>query len=197
MANETSFGVTIALAFIDREVDSASHYFPQKTAMAKWLAHRLGQPCEIHINTLNGPNASNESGHYLIATGLSAEHVDDGQIGRSNCISGLNTLSHSMSLEAAAGKNRVSHVGKIYNVLAAELANDLVSQITDIDEATVQLLSAIGQIVLARAASNTSFVPVSTISRRRPTSCRAENFACFEICQQGWKYSTRYEHVYR
>lgn len=137
-------GVTIALAIIDREIESVSHYFSRKAAMTKWLAERLGQPCEIRINTLDDPDASDESGLYLTVSGLSAEHGDDGEVGRGNRVSGLITPSRSMSLEAAAGKNPVAHVGKIYNVLATELAKDLVSHISGIDEAQVQLLSAIG-----------------------------------------------------
>ncbi|WP_286758459.1 methionine adenosyltransferase [Ralstonia sp. RL] len=138
-------GVTVALAFVDRDVDGVAHYFSQKAAMVNWLASRLDQPCEIRINTLDDPNAADESGLYLTVTGLSAEHGDDGQVGRGNRLSGLITPSRAMSLEAAAGKNPVSHVGKIYNVLATQVANELVLRIAEIEEAQVQLLSAIGQ----------------------------------------------------
>ena len=140
-------GVTIALAFMDREVESAVHYFSQKAEMANWLGSRLDRPCEIRINTLDDPDATDETGLYLTVTGLSAEHGDDGQVGRGNRVSGLITPCRAMSLEAAAGKNPVSHVGKIYNVLAMALASALVSRIPEIEEAQVQLLSAIGQPV--------------------------------------------------
>ncbi len=139
--------VTIALAFIDREVESVPHYFSRKAAMAAWLGEHLGLSCDICINTLDDPSATDESGLYLTVTGLSAEHGDDGQVGRGNRVNGLITPFRSMSLEAAVGKNPVSHVGKIYNVLAMELVNNLVADIAGIDEATVRLLSAIGQPV--------------------------------------------------
>lgn len=142
---DSYMGLTIALAFIDREVESAAHYFSIKERMAGWLADNLGAPCEIHINTLDDPDATDESGLYLTVCGLSAEHGDDGQVGRGNRVSGLITPSRPMSLEAAAGKNPISHVGKIYNVLASRLANDLVSRIPAIDEAAVQILSCIGK----------------------------------------------------
>ncbi len=140
-------GFTVALAFVDREVKSAAHYLSQKAEMVNWLGSRLDQPGEIRINTLDDPNATDETGLYLTVTGLSAEHGDDGQVGRGNRVSGLITPFRAMSLEAVAGKNPVSHVGKIYNVLATALANALVSRIPEIEEAQVQLLSAIGQPV--------------------------------------------------
>ncbi|WP_136415818.1 methionine adenosyltransferase [Herbaspirillum sp. ST 5-3] len=140
-------GVTIALAFMDWEVNSVAHYFSRKAEMVHWLGSRLDQPCDIRINTLDDPNATDETGLYLTVTGLSAEHGDDGQVGRGNRVSGLITPFRAMSLEAAAGKNPVSHVGKIYNVLATTLANALVARIPEIEEAQVQLLSAIGQPV--------------------------------------------------
>jgi S-adenosylmethionine synthetase len=50
-----------------------------------------------------------------------------------------------MSLEAAAGKNPVAHVGKPYNVLAHAIAHDLAQRMEG--AVNVQLLSAIGQPV--------------------------------------------------
>jgi len=49
-----------------------------------------------------------------------------------------------MSLEAAAGKNPVSHVGKIYNVLAPRLATALVDQIPAVAAAQCLIVSQIG-----------------------------------------------------
>ena len=140
-------GLTIALAFVDREVNGVDDYFAAKAAMQAWLAERLGQECAISINALDARDARDEDGIYLSVTGTSAEHADDGQVGRGNRVSRLITPSRTMSLEAAAGKNPVSHVGKLYNVLALELARALASGIPDLREVTVQMLSAIGQPV--------------------------------------------------
>lgn len=144
MRTDNDVTLTIAIAFIAREVESTEHYFSSKARMAEWLAARLGAPCGIRINTLDDPSAKEESGIYLTVTGLSAEHGDDGQVGRGNRVSGLITPSRPMSLEAAAGKNPVSHAGKLYNVLAAQLANELVSKLPVLREAAVQILSSIG-----------------------------------------------------
>jgi len=49
-----------------------------------------------------------------------------------------------MGTEAAAGKNPVSHVGKIYNVLAHKIAQEIYERVGGIKELYVILLSRIG-----------------------------------------------------
>ncbi|MBC8524707.1 MAG: S-adenosylmethionine synthetase, partial [Chlorobium phaeobacteroides] len=48
-------------------------------------------------------------------------------------------------LEAAAGKNPVNHVGKIYNVLSHEIARRIHKEIPGVREVTVYLCSQIGK----------------------------------------------------
>lgn len=78
---------------------------------------------------------------------MSAEMGDDGQVGRGNRVNGLITPDRVMSLEAAAGKNPTSHVGKVYNVMAYLMAQQIVKDIEEVTEVKVQLLSAIGRPV--------------------------------------------------
>ncbi len=59
-------------------------------------------------------------------------------------INALITPGRPMSLEAAAGKNAVAHVGKLYNVLAHRIAHALADSGAGISDASVQLLSTIG-----------------------------------------------------
>ena len=80
---------------------------------------------------------------YLTVTGTSAEAGDDGEVGRGNRVNGLITPCRPMSLEAAAGKNPVTHVGKIYNVLARQIAEPLI-RIPDIAAAQCVVVSRIG-----------------------------------------------------
>ena len=139
--------LTVALAFVDREVDSPLAYFAIKDAVIDYLRGSLNTDAAIVVNALDDPAAHDESGLYLTVTGLSAEHGDDGQVGRGNRVSGLITPQRTMSLEAAAGKNSVAHVGKLYNVLAIEIARAIVRADRDVCEASVQLLSTIGRPV--------------------------------------------------
>ncbi len=108
------------------------------------VAHLDGSP-GIRINTLDDPNARDERGLYLTVLGLSAEMGDDGQVGRGNRVNGLISPGRQMSLEAAAGKNPRTHVGKIYNVLAMMMAKDIYEQIEGLHDVSVKLLSAIGE----------------------------------------------------
>jgi S-adenosylmethionine synthetase len=137
--------LTIALAFVDRYVESVSHYFALKQAMHDRLEASLPAPAQLCINRLDDPQAPDESGLYLTVTGLSGEMGDDGQVGRGNRVSGLITPGRAMSLEAAAGKNPVSHVGKLYNVLATLIARDIHAKVEGVEQVSVQLLSAIGE----------------------------------------------------
>ena len=84
-----------------------------------------------------------EADCFLTVTGLSAEQGDDGEVGRGNRVNRLITPNRTMSLEAAAGKNPVAHAGKLYNVLARQMAAALQARL-DGAEVTVQLLSEIG-----------------------------------------------------
>ncbi len=48
------------------------------------------------------------------------------------------------SSEAAAGKNPISHVGKIYNAYTHEIARKIVENVPEVQEVYVWLLSKIG-----------------------------------------------------
>jgi S-adenosylmethionine synthetase len=82
---------------------------------------------------------------YLTVTGTSAEAGDDGEVGRGNRVNGLITPHRPMSLEALAGKNPVSHAGKLYNVLASEIAAQIAREMPAISGAECYLLSEIGR----------------------------------------------------
>lgn len=140
-----AFAFTLAIAFIDRHIESASHYFQSKCDMHDYLAKEIPGDCVLRINTLDDSQARNADGLYLTVSGLSAEMGDDGQVGRGNRVNGLITPGRPMSLEAAAGKNPISHVGKIYNVLAHAMARAICAKVAEVSDASVQILSTIGQ----------------------------------------------------
>jgi S-adenosylmethionine synthetase len=136
--------ITLAIAFIDRHVRDAAGYVALKAALREHLASALPPACELAINALDLTDARSVGDLYLTVTGLSAEMGDDGQVGRGNRVNGLITPFRPMSLEAAAGKNPASHVGKIYQVLAHRLSHRIVDTFPQAQEADVHLLSTIG-----------------------------------------------------
>ncbi|HIC99169.1 MAG TPA: methionine adenosyltransferase, partial [Pyrodictiaceae archaeon] len=95
----------------------------------------------------------------ITVTGTSAEAGDDGSVGRGNRVNGLITPNRHMSMEAAAGKNPVSHVGKIYNLLAMLMANDIAEQIEGIQEVYVRILSQIGKPIDEPLVASIQVIP--------------------------------------
>jgi methionine adenosyltransferase (EC 2.5.1.6) len=81
----------------------------------------------------------------MTVTGASAEAGDDGDSAFLYRINGLITPYRPMSLEAPAGKNPISHVGKLYNIIANRIANDVVNNFEEISEAYVYIVSQIGK----------------------------------------------------
>ena len=98
---------------------------------------------EAYLNTLDRKGRG-VGGVYISLLGTSAEDADSGQVGRGNRVNGVISLNRPMGTEAAAGKNPVSHVGKIYTVLAHRIASELYERIDGIKEVYVWLLSRIG-----------------------------------------------------
>lgn len=141
--------LTVAAAFVDRFLPDARTYFSRKAEISAELCAELRtclRDCddvEVAVNVLDDPTRG-AGGMYLTVTGTSAEGADSGQVGRGNRANGLISPHRAMSLEAVAGKNPVSHVGKIYNVLALQAAQRIVQEIGDAAEATVWICSRIG-----------------------------------------------------
>jgi S-adenosylmethionine synthetase len=139
--------LTIAVAMISKFVRDKDEYLALKEAIREEVLNHASKiapdyDIEVHINTADKPN---EGVLYLTVTGTSAEHGDDGATGRGNRANGLITPMRPMSLEATAGKNPVSHVGKLYNVVAYRIANRIYSEVKGAKEVYVNILSQIGK----------------------------------------------------
>lgn len=142
-----AIGLTVACALVGRHVADLPDYFAKKArvgeiARAAALQVAAGLPVEVAVNAADGETAGTI---YLTVTGTSAEAGDDGQVGRGNRANGLITPYRPMSLEAVAGKNPVTHVGKLYNLMAERIAAAAVREIPGILAAGCTLLSRIGQ----------------------------------------------------
>ncbi len=142
--------MTLACAFVDRHVRDIEDY-RVKTSAAAALAEQTsastsGMPVSVMINT--GDNL--ESGDvYLTVTGTSAEAGDDGEVGRGNRANGLITPLRPMTLEAAAGKNPITHVGKLYSLVAQRIADAAAGEVEVIDGVQCTLVSQIGAPIQA------------------------------------------------
>ncbi len=124
-----SINLTIAVAFVSRFIPSKEEYFKVKeTILAHIHAFVKKQTNREVAIVINAADNYEKDIFYLTVTGTSAECGDDGQVGRGNRANGLITPYRPMTLEATAGKNPITHTGKLYNLaaseIAAEIAND-------------------------------------------------------------------------
>ncbi len=141
--------LTIALAFVDKYIETENEYFKKKAAVVDnindFVQSRVKfDKTNISVNTLD-KRGRGMGGIYLTVLGTSADDGDGGQVGRGNRPNGLIPLNRPTCSEAAAGKNPVSHVGKIYNLLTYEIADHVYKKVPGINEVYVWLLSQIGR----------------------------------------------------
>lgn len=143
--------LTISMALVDRFVDSESDYFRKKGELSEEITRFVKENTDfekvsIDLNTLD-VKGRGIGGVYLTVLGTSAEAGDSGQVGRGNRTNGVIPLNRPYCSEAAAGKNPVSHVGKIYNTLTHKIANDVYNRVPGLEEVYIWLLSQIGKPV--------------------------------------------------
>jgi S-adenosylmethionine synthetase len=146
--NSNVLNLTIAMAFVDRFVDGEKDYMQKKqeiqTDLQDWANNKEEfDKVNVFINTLD-VEGRGVDGVYLSVLGTSADGADSGQVGRGNKVNGVISLNRPIGTEAAAGKNPVSHVGKIYNALTHRIASRICKEVPEVEETCVWLLSQIG-----------------------------------------------------
>jgi S-adenosylmethionine synthetase len=138
--------LTVAAALVDECVPNVAGYEAEVEAIREFVAgiadDYTDREVNVHVNTADDYD---EGSIYLTTTGTSAEQGDDGSVGRGNRANGLITPNRSMSMEATSGKNPVNHIGKIYNLLATDIAEAVVAEVAGIRDLRIRLLSQIGQ----------------------------------------------------
>ncbi|KON29207.1 S-adenosylmethionine synthetase [miscellaneous Crenarchaeota group-15 archaeon DG-45] len=141
--------LTVAMALVDRFISGEGDYFRKKAeieeAIDDFISANYGfEEVNLGLNVLDAQGRGIE-GLYLTVLGTSAEGGDSGQVGRGNNVIGVIPLNRPVSSEAAAGKNPVSHVGKIYNILSYRIADQVSRRVNGVKETYIWLLSSIGQ----------------------------------------------------
>jgi S-adenosylmethionine synthetase len=144
--------ISIACAMIDAHLRSMEDYLTEKSRIEAIVRDEAARfALEVSRISVNAADRPEESAIYLSVTGTSAESGDDGQVGRGNRVNGLITPGRPMSLEAAAGKNPVTHVGKLYNVAARDIAQTIVHTVPGAIGARCLMVSQIGAPITAPA----------------------------------------------
>jgi len=136
----THTALTVSDAMVSRHVESIEDYRNKRETLREHVALLSGVP-DVQVNAADDLE---RGAIFMTVTGTSAEAGDDGEAGRGNRSSGLITPYRPMTMESVAGKNPVSHVGKIYNVAAARIAQQLVREVDGLRAADCFLVSRIG-----------------------------------------------------
>lgn len=158
--------VTVAMPFLAPLIRNESGYFKRKAMVGRvltdFVTRKSGNRFSPHLflNVLDRPGAG-EAGTYLTLLGTSAEAGDSGEVGRGNRVCGIISLRRPASAEAAPGKNPVAHVGKIYNVLAQVLAEDIHRKVRGLRDVTVWITSQIGRPISSPQAVVVEVIPAN------------------------------------
>ena len=145
--------MTVACAMVDRYIPDKTHYASAIEELhsrvyenAMKIIDKSGQDVKFNLDINTGDNYKNNV-YYLTVTGLSQEMGDDGSVGRGNRCNGLITPYRPMSMEATSGKNPITHIGKLYNIMSKLIAEDVAKKVSDEVEVRVRILSQIGKPV--------------------------------------------------
>jgi len=164
-----TINLTIAEAFVDKYIPDRSHYMNVKEEIREAILDNArkftDKDVNVYVNTADNPD---NDLFYLTVTGLSFENGDDGSVGRGNRVNGLITPYRPMSMEAAAGKNPVTHVGKLYNILAFRIANEIYETASnDIKEVHVRIVSQIGRRIDDPHVASIQVIPAEGVKIER------------------------------
>ncbi|MCL2712663.1 MAG: methionine adenosyltransferase [Methanomassiliicoccaceae archaeon] len=153
--------MTVACAMVGKYIKDADHYVSaveeMKSKVYDNLLKIVGNDLKVKLDVNTGDNIKKKV-FYLTCTGLSQEMGDDGSVGRGNRANGLITPYRPMSMEATSGKNPITHIGKIYNVMSKIIAEDVSKKIPADVEVRVRLLSQIGKPVSHPLNANVQLV---------------------------------------
>jgi S-adenosylmethionine synthetase len=186
---QRELALTVACAFVDRHVADIDDYLAKKARVQVLVREFAGTvdgiSPTIAVNAADGDTAGSV---YITVTGTSGEGGDDGQVGRGNRVNGLITPYRPMTIEAAAGKNPVTHVGKLYNAAAHALAQRLVTELDGIEEAYCWLVSRIGERVDRPQAVDVRLRPAAGVAlpEKRIAAIVEEQIAAIGSLWRDW-----------
>ncbi len=173
--------LTVACSMVDRYIEDKSAYksvIEQTYEMINENALDIIGDNDINFKLdLNTGDDYKRNVFYLTCTGLSQEMGDDGSVGRGNRCNGLITPYRPMSMEATSGKNPITHIGKIYNVMSKLIAEDVAKKVSPEVEVRVRILSQIGKPVSQPLNCNVQLVSATDNKKIGKWKQEAESIA--------------------
>jgi S-adenosylmethionine synthetase len=120
------YKITMCVPQIGSAVKSIKEYKDNIKKVRKIITKILGKYKIFQYNLDINTRDNYENGElYLTAIGSSIESGDEGLVGRGNRVQGFIAPMRPMSMEGAAGKNPVYHIGKIYYVMAQRISEKI------------------------------------------------------------------------
>lgn len=123
--DDSGVDITICIPFIAKDTPSKKYYQDQlvkiKKDLLKMTKKHTDRKVTLHINT------KDEGGRYAYLTvfGSAIDKGDQGVVGRGNRYNGLISINREMNTEAPAGKNPLHHAGKLFNIQANRMSEEL------------------------------------------------------------------------
>lgn len=185
--------LTIACAVVSKYVKDENQYRDTVRAIHD-ISERIAKRYTTldHAIKVNTADNFERKLYYLTVTGTSAEHGDDGQVGRGNRANGLITPFRPMTLEATAGKNPISHTGKIYNICASTIVSRILKEHSDLDQINCYIVSEIGKPINEPQAINVDLHSQSTPKLRNEVQAIVEEK--MKELPKLWKQIVKREH---
>jgi S-adenosylmethionine synthetase len=167
--NGSKVDITIAAAMVSSKIPDSEHYKSVveecRTKVADFAANYTDRELRVFVNTADDYD---KNIYYLTVSGLSMENGDDGSVGRGNRANGLITPMRPMSMEASAGKNPVTHVGKLYNILSSQVAQKICDMAGgDILEVHTRILSQIGKPIDYPQAASANIIYAPNVDKAK------------------------------
>ena len=167
--NGSKIDLTIAAAMVSSKIPDKSHYANVVESCSEKVADFASKYTDRDLRVfVNTADDYDKDIYYLTVSGLSMENGDDGSVGRGNRANGLITPMRPMSMEASAGKNPVTHVGKLYNLLSNQVAQKIFEMGKgDILEVNTRILSQIGKPIDHPQAANANVIYAPNVDKAR------------------------------
>ena len=147
MRNGKEIELTICNAMVSKFLNDKSEYVnavAQVQEAALGVCDTIKEDHSVNVS-VNTADILDQDIMFLTITGTSAEAGDDGQVGRGNRANGLITPGRVQTLEAAAGKNSMNHVGKLYSLVSNRAARKIIDEANgDIVDCQIRIVSQIG-----------------------------------------------------
>ena len=118
--------LTLCVPQISTEVHSLQEYKNNLEQVRSLIVDICNRYKSFKITfTLNTADKQRDDLLYLLYTGSCIESGDEGQVARGNRIGGVISSRRPFSIEGLSGKNPQYHAGKLYSVMAWEIAHKI------------------------------------------------------------------------